>query len=292
MAADDCPVSFSVHDAVMDGLIGLPSDDGLHIRLVHLGITTIDHGWDVADVRSTYWRLYVNSRSGASVRLADGSDHALPGGRVQLIPAWVRFSCRNNVPIRHLFAHFDVVGLPGAVVREAFPRPLTLPRETALERASVRLAELLRRQTMPAAAIRCEAKAVLYRALAVAIAALPAALAARCEGLAGRSGPLAPALQAIEESTHLPIANAVLARRCRMSEDHFIRRFRALVGQTPARYVLERRVARAAQRLLHSDDAIEAIAEAHGFPDRYYFTRAFTRLMGVPPATFRRAKRA
>ena len=35
------------------------------------------------------------------------------------------------------------------------------------------------------------------------------------------------------------------------------------------------------------NEPIEAVAAGCGFPDRFYFTRAFGRRMGVPPAAFR-----
>ncbi len=266
-------------------------DDGMHIRLIESRLVVIESDWDARDVRSTYWRYYVNFRSGAVLLLDDGP-YPLAGARVHLVPAWVRFTCANREPIEHLYAHFDLVGLPGPLVREAFPRPITLPPDRAQEASAAALAEHLRRGDLPEAALACQFKSAILRALATAIAALPPALADRCQSLAGRSAALGPALERIEAAFTTPIANADLARRCGMSEDHFIKRFRALVGQTPAQHILERRVAAAARQLLMSGDGIADIAERCGFPDRFYFTRAFTKRMGVSPAAYRKAKQA
>jgi len=76
-----------------------------------------------------------------------------------------------------------------------------------------------------------------------------------------------------------------------MSEDHFIRRFRECVGQSPAQYIQEQRVARAAQRLVFTTESIDAIAAATGFANRFYFSRVFTRHMGTSPAAYRNAPR-
>jgi AraC-like DNA-binding protein len=264
-------------------------DDGVHLRIVMLRSVTIDDSWDAADVRSTYWRFYVNSRDGAEVLLDDGP-YPLAGRRVHLIPAWVRFTCRNRVPIRHLYAHVDVAGLPGPLVREAFPRPITLPRDAALEAGCAHVQRQLDRGDGGMATM-CQAKSLIWAALARAVVLLPSAEATRLRGAAGRAGPVAPALALIEERLGEPLANRDLARRCGLGEDHFIRRFKSAIGITPAQHVLERRVARAAQLLLASDDPIEEIAAACGFGDRFYFTRAFTRRMGVPPARYRSMKR-
>ena len=66
---------------------------------------------------------------------------------------------------------------------------------------------------------------------------------------------------------------------------------RLQIGQTPAQYVLERRITFAAERLSFSEDSIERIAEVCGFPDRFYFSRMFVRRMGQPPAAYRRTSR-
>ena len=82
-----------------------------------------------------------------------------------------------------------------------------------------------------------------------------------------------------------------MANACGLSEDHFIRAFRQTVGQTPGRYVLEKRVTLAARELLFGSDSIESIAERHGFANRFHFTRAFARVMGTTPAAYRRTAR-
>jgi AraC-like DNA-binding protein len=76
-----------------------------------------------------------------------------------------------------------------------------------------------------------------------------------------------------------------------MSENHFIRRFRQAIGLTPASFIQQKRLAAAAQLLLYTDESIDAIALKTGFSDRFYFSRAFRRAMGRPPATYRRLPR-
>ena len=68
--------------------------------------------------------------------------------------------------------------------------------------------------------------------------------------------------------------------------------FRERVGCTPAQYVLERRIAAAAQDLLFTNDSIEQIADRLGFANRYHLTRMFTRRVGIPPAAYRRTRHA
>jgi AraC-like DNA-binding protein len=265
--------------------------DWFHVRTLTAHENSLSAWWREKSVCSTYWRYYVNSCDGASVRLhADGSVYALPAGAVHFVPAWVRFDLLPPPqPVRHLYAHFDIVGLPGTLVREIFDRPATLPFDQILRATSAAMREAV---TVPSASTAAQfaVKAAIHAALAQLIARLPPVRAARLSSALRPDSPLAPALRHIEADPTKPLRVAALARLCGFAEAHFARRFRAELGQSPGQYLLERRVAIAAQRLLLSDDSIETIADVCGFPDRFYFTRVFTRRMGVPPAAYRLAQ--
>jgi methylphosphotriester-DNA--protein-cysteine methyltransferase len=71
------------------------------------------------------------------------------------------------------------------------------------------------------------------------------------------------------------------------SESHFIRSFRRLIGSTPARYVQERRVQRAAELLARTTLSIDEIAERCGFANRYHFSRVFAQRLAEPPGRYR-----
>ncbi|MGE4607003.1 MAG: helix-turn-helix transcriptional regulator, partial [Myxococcota bacterium] len=79
----------------------------------------------------------------------------------------------------------------------------------------------------------------------------------------------------------------LLAEIARTSESRFIRRFRDTTGRTPGRYVQDRRLRRAADLLVSSDQSIEEIAQCCGFANRYHFTRVFSQRMDCPPARYR-----
>jgi len=79
-----------------------------------------------------------------------------------------------------------------------------------------------------------------------------------------------------------------MADRVAMSPRHFARRFRAEVGETPARYVERVRVEGARRRLEESADPIDAIAPACGFGTTETMRRSFARALGVAPAEYRR----
>jgi AraC-like DNA-binding protein len=265
-----------------------PELDHLHIRLYQVSNQPIDHTWNAEDVCSPYWRFYVNSRPGASVVMADRT-YPLAAHRIHFVPAWVRWTCHNTKPIDHLFAHFDLVGLPGVAVRTCFPGPITLPADADLEVQCEALRPLVGKgsdRTSPH--ITCLVKSALFRALSSLFANLGPERAQRIAQHTSGDNPVAEALRHIDEHLGADLPNALLARRCGFSIDHFVRLFRSRLNQTPAQYVLERRLSRAAERLVFGNDSIDTIAAECGFPDRFYFTRMFRRRMGLPPAAYRR----
>ncbi|MGH9270074.1 MAG: GlxA family transcriptional regulator [Ilumatobacteraceae bacterium] len=80
----------------------------------------------------------------------------------------------------------------------------------------------------------------------------------------------------------------VLASRVAMSERHFLRRFTAETGMTPARYVARVRVEAARRELESSDDPVGVIAGRVGFGTSESMRRTFHRHVGASPDDYRR----
>ena len=82
-----------------------------------------------------------------------------------------------------------------------------------------------------------------------------------------------------------------LARACELSIRHFTRAFRQSTGMAPYQWLQHRRTEKAKQLLEKSSASLSAIALDCGFADQSHLTRAFSRVVGVPPGTWRRAQR-
>lgn len=98
-------------------------------------------------------------------------------------------------------------------------------------------------------------------------------------------------LRRIEADPSEPVSLVELARAEAMSPFHFLRCFRAVTGTTPYRFVLLRRLHRAALRLRRSDDAISTIALDAGFNDLSTFNHRFRRITGLTPRAWRKRTR-
>ena len=95
----------------------------------------------------------------------------------------------------------------------------------------------------------------------------------------------------IHEHLDGDLDNAELAARCHLHPNHFIRYFRGCTGQTPARYVAERRM-EAAKRLLEETDLpVSEIMERVGLSESGHFARLFRKQYALTPTEYRREYR-
>jgi transcriptional regulator GlxA family with amidase domain len=96
----------------------------------------------------------------------------------------------------------------------------------------------------------------------------------------------------MDRSYARPLDVAALARIAMISEAHFIRTFKLAFGETPHRYLQRRRLERAMALLRMTDRQVTDICLEVGFTSLGTFSRTFTRIVGMPPSTYRAAWRA
>lgn len=80
---------------------------------------------------------------------------------------------------------------------------------------------------------------------------------------------------------------SAVARELSVSRDRPATQVRRLTGSTPTDHLTRLRLNRAKGLLAFTDRSVADVARAVGYPHPAYFTRAFTRRIGVPPSTFR-----
>ena len=97
-----------------------------------------------------------------------------------------------------------------------------------------------------------------------------------------------PVIEYIREHLDHNISVDELAQHINLSNDHFTRLFKQLIGQTPIKYIIHQRVSRACELLCDSELNMDDIAERCGFPNRRYLSRRFTEVLGMPPSHYRK----
>jgi AraC-like DNA-binding protein len=88
-----------------------------------------------------------------------------------------------------------------------------------------------------------------------------------------------------------PWTVARLAAAVAMSRSAFATRFAALVGEPPLQYLARWRMTVAARLLRAGQLSVAAVADHVGYANPVAFTKAFARVQGVGPGTFRRRER-
>lgn len=238
------------------------------------------------DLCSPFWRLYVNDRGGAYVEAGDERVEIRPG-LVYLIPAGVEFRTGLLRPVTHAYLHFYLSGFPLSLHNRLFPSILQVKIDPLLRQLLQRWRNELDDGVPRDWTTFGWASALAHASLAMAAQAIRPEDRKACRQWLTQAKEVRPALNALEENMADPPDNEMLATACSLSVNHFIRVFRRVVGVTPGRYGLERRLAVAAGLLVSSPRTIDGIAAATGFTDRFHFSRTFKHRFGVAPASYR-----
>ena len=100
-----------------------------------------------------------------------------------------------------------------------------------------------------------------------------------------------PALQAvfaaIEDGFRGPLTLADVAKSVGLTPGHLTTWVRKRTGKTVQEWIIQRKLVEARKLLAESDLPVASVAWAVGFADPAYFTRMFTREVGMPPRRWR-----
>ena len=112
----------------------------------------------------------------------------------------------------------------------------------------------------------------------------------------GTEAPVAPknfeyTVNYIRENYHEKIIFSDLARDLHLSYDYFQHRFKQLIGVSPQRFLLERRLEAASRMLRDSETSCTEIAYRCGFSNSSQFSMLFKRELGMAPHQFRNDKK-
>jgi AraC-like DNA-binding protein len=97
------------------------------------------------------------------------------------------------------------------------------------------------------------------------------------------------ALRAVHVNVNLPWTVESLAVVAGMSRSAFAHRFKELLGQTPLDYVTEWRMQKALPLLRQGDKKLVEVAQEVGYESDAAFSKAFKRILGLPPREYAHA---
>ena len=95
------------------------------------------------------------------------------------------------------------------------------------------------------------------------------------------------AIEFMQANIHRTLSLDDLARSVHLSPSHYSFLFRKNTGFSPIEHFNHLKVQKACQFLLFTDLRVKEIADKLGIDDPYYFSRMFSKIMGVSPAAYR-----
>jgi AraC-like DNA-binding protein len=260
--------------------------ESLNIRLLSAGYLELGPWWTETDLIREFWRLYLNYEDGAALHV-NGQSFPLPANRIVVVPAGIDFEAVLDRPVHQFFIQFEFVGWPAQAAREVVPAPVVLEHEAKRDELAAELGAELQSTDEIEPILASRLKALAHLSISEVLSNISEDRARSFLRIAEGQQELLAVLHYIDKHLDQPLNNSRLAEIALASESRFIRRFREATGRTPGRYVQDRRLRRAAELLVSTDQSIDQIAESCGFANRYYFTRVFAQRMGCPPARYR-----
>jgi AraC family transcriptional regulator len=95
-------------------------------------------------------------------------------------------------------------------------------------------------------------------------------------------------LEYLDAHINASVSIKTLADLAQLSQSYFARAFKASIGVTPYRWLLDARVRRAQQLLVDKGWPLAQVAVESGFADQSHLTRMFRRVTGENPGAWRR----
>lgn len=107
------------------------------------------------------------------------------------------------------------------------------------------------------------------------------------KGMEGESGELSASLHYLAAAYASEIRIPTLAAMEHLSTPRYNAKFKALMGVSPTRYLLQLRMGEARDLLRNTDFSVKEIAAMCGYRDPYFFSRIFKEYTGCSPRAYR-----
>lgn len=278
------------------------SIDDLRFILLNVGYAVHDADWNWADVSSPFARIYLVTEGKARVEIA-GRRYELTPGRMYMIPPSVSHSDICDGHFEHYYIHVYEDPQSPVHILEDCKFPLSISAEGSDRELFDRLSRLNPHMRLPhsapssyddsrglSASLRRNRNRTLHeqlesRGIVCQLIARFLAEAKPKEENGDRR--IERAIQHIRQNINKPIDLEELVRLSCMSKDHFIRTFRAEIGVTPMRYIIERKMELARLLLATDEMPVKSVAYATGYYDHSYFNRLFKKETGITPMQYR-----
>ncbi len=227
-------------------------------------------------------KFYFVTEGSCVIRIEDVDYHAKAGDWV-LIPANARHSYHNDesAPFSKYWMHFDVypnsslftsLGLPLCVKADKDSRAMRLFKDFAPLAHSDKFVD------------RLVVKSRLIELIGEYIKLCGSEMTNVMSHSDKRFDKL---IRYINENLNKPLSNEELAQMYFVHPNHFVRAFKSKMGQTPARYIKNKKLEAGKRMLEGSELSIAQVAASVGFSDPAHFSRLFHERYSMAPTVYR-----
>lgn len=219
-----------------------------------------------------FWIFYWNAQDQAVLHT---EEQKIPMKKefCYIIPPYTLFSTDNRGKFDHFYCHFTVFGYFEHLRRKIHKVPSDLLREKL---------PLFRKKDSP------QKMLFSFKTMLAEYLTMIGEEEFTENGKSLLDSRIRLAVQLMDKNTTAPPDNRELARKAGMSLKTFYEKFSRDMGMSPKRYLLNQRMERSRQMLLHSEATPEEIAECTGYADRFHFSKAFRKFYGISPVSFRK----
>ena len=259
------------------------------------------NNWEFRELSFPYWRIYRNTKAGASI-IYNGQKYELSPDKIIMIAPNTSFASKlfdNNLPaigynitggriiedgkqipedsIEHLFIHFNL-GFP---YDHATPGIYVFNLTDHLN---------LKLNLITQHLIVDYSRFSFFSVLAIhsLIADLLSEIKESNWDLISSDYRILDVLGQIEKNLRGDLTNRNLSKTAHMATNAFARLFKENLGLSPQRFVKKKRIDKACVLLHHFNYSIDEVAFESGFSDRHHFSKVFKQVTGLSPAMYRK----
>ena len=99
------------------------------------------------------------------------------------------------------------------------------------------------------------------------------------------------AVSFIEQHYASQITVEDMAKKCNLDRSYFGKVFKDAMGQSPQEFLIRYRMNKASSLLIMTDLSVSTISVQVGYPNQLHFSRAFKKIYGVSPRTYRQTRK-
>lgn len=291
-------------------MIGLKKTlESIEITILNIELYSVGTEWNYRNVSNPYSRIYYITAGSGSIR-HHGQEYELIPGHLYLIPCYTTVDMFCSESFTHYYVHFTSrlqtgldlfsifecnyqTSISGTLITPSmFGRLLDLnPNKKLTERnANAPIYKQVLEQTLRLDREKSpgnifETNAIMQLLLSVFFTddSYPKVV----NTLHGLKR-FEKILTYVQNHIDSPMTIPQLAKMANLNPTYFSNLFSQLIGTSPLQYINKRRMEKAQELLLGTDETLYEIAHQIGINDEYYFSRLFKKHVGISPNHYRK----